>query len=150
MLDVVATTPSRPFEGCAVVKLDMETSHQSSRFRWLHGGSDVRDPTNFYTLNCLTFPTASWLSEVTVGILPPRRFQPDQIHLSPVNPFNQKNLTLYEMLHSRHESNRKIGALASKVLPLLIFFGQVASSKSFSLVHPMVHSSEEKWFSTII
>src|SRR5437764_2716350 len=58
MLEVVATTPSKPLAGCVVVRLDMGISLVS----WLLVAAARREKkravtTNFYTLKPFKFPT---------------------------------------------------------------------------------------------
>src|SRR5690348_9523722 len=57
MLEVVATTPSRPLVGCIVVRLDIVLRSAPGFGLWLHGGRRTRAvATNFYTPKRGKFP----------------------------------------------------------------------------------------------
>src|SRR5580693_6991145 len=58
MLEVVATTPSKPLGACAEVTVDI-LPHSSCGMRWgrTEGARGVHVSTNFYTPNSSTFQT---------------------------------------------------------------------------------------------
>src|SRR5277367_2195765 len=56
MLEVVATTPSRPLGACIVVDMMFRSRFLKCRL-WPHGRGNARVATNFYTLNQENFPT---------------------------------------------------------------------------------------------
>src|SRR5438094_8664854 len=59
MLEVVATTPSKPLAGCVVVRLDMVPRSSPGSGLWPHGGGKKTRAvaTNFYTPKPVKFPT---------------------------------------------------------------------------------------------